>query len=152
MKKIFLMLMTLLCVTPIMAQKTLNDQADNIVGTYNGKQGDDRFRAKVVKLSDGSYRGQVVWMERDKDENGNKILDSKNPNKNLRSTPADRIILFSGLKYNSRKHCWDGTKIYDPQRGMSANMTASFTNDGRLKITGSVALISESVYWEKVKE
>ena len=103
--------MALLCAGPMVAQNVLNDKADNIVGTYSGKQGDDRFRAKIVKLSDGTYRGQVVWMERDKDAKGNKILDTKNPDKSLRSKPADQAVLFSGLKYDPKKRCWNDTKI-----------------------------------------
>lgn len=150
MKRLFLILMTLLCVTPVMAQNVLNDRADNIIGTYSGKQGDDRFRAKIVKLTDGTYCGQVVWIERDKDAKGNKILDAKNPDKSLRSKPADQTVLFSGLKYDAKKHHWCDTKIYDPQRGLKAHMTAEFTSDGRLRIKGSLMGISESVYWEKI--
>ena len=111
MKRFILLLMTLLSVNAVTAQNTLNDKADNIVGTYSGKQGDDKFKVKIVKLTDGTYRGQVIWLEHDKDAKGNKLLDSKNPDKKLRSTPADRIILFSGLKYNAKKHRWDDTKI-----------------------------------------
>lgn len=148
MKRLIVLLMALLCAGPMVAQNVLNDKADNIVGTYSGKQGDDRFRAKIVKLSDGTYRGQVVWMERDKDAKGNKILDTKNPDKSLRSKPADQAVLFSGLKYDPKKRCWNGTKIYDPQRGLKASMTAEFTADGHLRIKGSVLGISESVYWK----
>lgn len=148
-KKILSILLTLLCVSPIIAQSTLNDKADNIVGTYSGKQGDDLFKVKVVKLTDGTYRGQVIWMERDKDAKGNKILDKKNPDKSLRNRPADQTVLFSGLKYDNKKHCWNGTKIYDPQRGLKAHMTAEFTSDGRLCIKGSLLGISETVYWTK---
>lgn len=151
MKRILTLLLTLLCVSPIIAQNSLNDKADNIIGTYSGKQGDDRFKVKIVKLTDGTYRGQVIWMERDKDEKGNKILDSKNPDKSLRNRPADQIVLFSGLKYNEKKHRWNDTKIYDPQRGMKAHMTAEFAADGRLRIKGSILGISESVYWTKEK-
>ena len=61
-------------------------------------------------------------------------------------------MLFSGLKYNAKKHRWDGTKIYDPQRGMRAKMTAEFKEDGKLEISGSVLLISESVLWEKIEK
>ena len=132
------------------AQNALNGNADNIVGTYEGTQNGDRFKAKIEKLKDGTYRGQVFWMENDKDAKGNKRLDEKNPDKSLRNTPADRIVLFSGLKYDAKKKEWNDTKIYDPQRGMKAKMTASFDKDGRLKITGSVLLISESVYWKKI--
>ncbi len=151
MKRILILLLTLLCVSPIIAQNTLNDKADNIVGTYSGKQGNDRFKVKIVKLTDGTYRGQVIWIEHDKDAKGNKILDSKNPDKSLRKQPADRIVLFSGLKYNNKKRCWNDTKIYDPQRGIKANMTAEFSSDGRLRIKGSLFGISESVYWTKEK-
>jgi len=151
MKQLILILMTLLCVSPMVAQNALNDKADNIVGTYSGKQGDDYFKAKIVKLSDGTYRGQVIWLEHDRDTQGRKILDTKNPDKSLRSKPADQIILFSGLKYDAKKHRWDNTKIYDPQRGLKANMTAEFTADGNLRIKGSLMGISESVYWSKIE-
>lgn len=149
MKRLILILMALICASPMVAQSVLNDKADNIVGTYSGKQGDDRFRAKIVKLTDGTYRGQVIWMERDKDAKGNKILDTKNPDKNLRSKPADQVVLFSGLKYDSKKRCWNDTKIYDPQRGLKASMTAEFVADGRLRIKGTVLGIGESVFWNK---
>lgn len=136
---------------PAVAQNTLNNSADNIVGTYTGKQGDDRFRARIVKLTNGTYRAQVVWLEHDRDAKGNKILDTKNPDKKLRNTPADRIVLFSGLKYNASKHRWDDTKIYDPQRGIRAKLTAWFTADGRLALKGSLWGLSETVYWTKVE-
>ena len=151
MKRFILLLMTLLSVNAVTAQNTLNDKADNIVGTYSGKQGDDKFKVKIVKLTDGTYRGQVIWLEHDKDEKGNKLLDSKNPDKKLRSTPADRIILFSGLKYNAKKHRWDDTKIYDPQRGLRANLSIEFSADGKLRVKGSLMGISESVYWKKIE-
>lgn len=149
MKRLIVILMALLCASPMVAQSALNDKADNIVGTYSGKQGDDRFKVKIVKLTDGTYRGQVIWMERDKDAKGNKILDTKNPDKSLRSRPADQVVLFSGLKYDSKKRCWNDTKIYDPQRGLKASMTAEFVADGRLRIKGSVLGIGESVFWNK---
>ncbi len=148
MKRLTIVLLALLCAVPTIAQNVLNDKADNIVGTYSGKQGAERFRAKIVKLADGTYQGQVIWLEHDKDANGNKILDTKNPDKSLRSRPADRIVLFSGLKYDAKKHQWHGTKIYDPQRGLRAQMTAVFTADGRLRIRGTLLGISEDVYWQ----
>ncbi len=151
MKRFILLLLTLLSVNAVTAQNTLNDKADNIVGTYSGKQGDDKFKVKIVKLTDGTYRGQVIWLEHDKDAKGNKLLDSKNPDKKLRSTPADRIILFSGLKYNAKKHRWDDTKIYDPQRGLRANLSIEFSADGKLRVKGSLMGISESVYWKKIE-
>lgn len=135
----------------VAAQSSLNNAGDNIVGIYIGSQNGDKFKAKIVKLTNGTYRGQVVWMEKDKDANGNKRLDTKNPDKSLRNTPCDQIVLFSGLEYNAKKKRWDGTKIYDPQRGMRANLTVEFEKDGRLKLRGSILGIGETVYWTKEK-
>ena len=139
-----------LCMCPVVAQNSLNDKADNIVGTYSGQQGGDRFRAKIVKLTDGTYRGQIIWLENDRDAQGNKLTDVNNPDKSKRNTPADRIVIFSGLAYDAERHRWGGTKIYDPQRGIRANMTAEFTADGKLRIKGTVLGIGETVYWQKL--
>lgn len=153
MKRLFLMMALLWgCMGLAAAQQPLNDNGDNIVGTYSSKQGDDNFKAKIVKLEDGTYQGQVIWLEHSTDANGNKILDAKNPDKSLRNTPADEIVLFTGLKYNAKKHRWDGTKIYDPQRGIRASLTVEFTEKGQLKLRGSILGIGESVYWDKIEE
>lgn len=141
----------LVCLCPAMAQNSLNDKADNIIGEYQGKQNEDSFKVRITKLSDGTYQGQIIWLENSCDKNGNKLLDEKNPDKSLRNTPCDQIVLFTKLKFNKKKHRWDNTKIYDPQRGIKANLTAEFTENGQLKIRGSLLGIGESVYWEKIK-
>ena len=152
MKKfVILLAVTLACFGATFAQNALNNKADNIVGTYQGKQGEDLFKATITKQSDGSFKGQVIWVEHDRDVNGNKLLDEKNPDKSLRTVPCDQIVLFSGLKYNAKDQRWDDTKIYDPQRGIKAKMQAEFTKEGQLKIRGSVMGIGESVYWDKIK-
>ena len=135
-----------------MAQNALNDKAENILGTYSGKQGDDPFKAVITQQKDGTFTGQVIWIENDRDANGNKLLDVKNPDKSLRNVPCDQVVLFTGLQYNAKGKCWDGTKIYDPQRGIKAKLQAEFTDDGRLKIKGSILGIDESVYWNKIKQ
>lgn len=153
MKKVLIILIiTIFQSFQLGAQNTLNNAADNIVGTYLGTQNGDNFNVKIVKLANGTYRGQVIWMEHDTDAQGNKRLDTKNPDKSLRNTPCDRIILFSGLKYDASDKEWNGTKIYDPQRGMKAKMVARFEKDGRLSVKGSVLGIGETVYWKKIKK
>ena len=89
-------------------------------------------------------------MEHDRDSKGNKLLDSKNPDKKLRSTPCDRIVLFSGLRYDAKEREWSGTKIYDPTRGMRAKLVASWTKDGQLRLKCSVMGISKNLYWQRI--
>jgi len=69
----------------------------------------------------------------------------------LRTRPADQTELFTGLKYDAKRQRWGDTKIYDPQRGLRAKLTASFAADGRLALKGSLLGISETVYWTKEK-
>lgn len=147
---IFFSIATLLSVNTVAAQNRLNDGGDNIIGIYEAWQNKDHFKAKVVKLSDGTYRGQVIWAEVDKDKDGNKRLDKKNPNKKLRSLPLDQAVLFDGLKYDADKHEWNGTKVYDPQRGVRANMDAHFLDDGRLQIRGTFMAFSEKCIWKRL--
>lgn len=148
---LFLLLATALFLPQtLLAQNKLNDAGDNIVGVYEAWQNKDHFKAKVVKLNDGTYRGQVIWAEVDKDQDGNKRLDKKNPNKKLRSLPLDQAVLFSGLKYDADKHEWNGTKVYDPQRGVRANMDAHFLDDGRLQIRGTFMAFSEKCMWKRI--
>lgn len=150
-KTVALVLMLVAFVGVAMAQNAINDKADNIVGIYQGKQGEDLFKASITKQANGNYQGQIIWLEKDRDANGNKFLDEKNPDKSLRHVPCDQIVIFSNLKYNAKKHRWDDTKIYDPQRGIRANLHAEFTSSGQLRLRGSVMGIGESVYWDKVK-
>lgn len=147
---IFFSIAALLSVNTVAAQNRLNDGGDNIIGIYEAWQNKDHFKAKVVKLSDGTYRGQVIWAEVDKDKDGNKRLDKKNPNKKLRSLPLDQAVLFSCLKYDAEKHEWNGTKVYDPQRGVRANMDAHFLDDGRLQIRGTFMAFSEKCIWKRI--
>lgn len=62
-----------------------------------------------------------------------------------------KVVLFDGLQYNAQDKTWGGTKIYDPQRGINAKVTASFEKDGTLKLRGTVLGIGESAYWKRIK-
>ncbi|MBR1783829.1 MAG: DUF2147 domain-containing protein [Bacteroidales bacterium] len=151
MKRLLVAIASLLCfAATALAQNQFNDRADNIIGLYSGLQAGEPFRVEVSRQDDGSYRAQVVWVEHDRDAQGNKRLDVKNPDKSLRSVPYDRVVLISGLRYNSKRHRWDGARIYDPLRGIRAPATVEFTADGRLKVKGTLLGISETVFWDRV--
>lgn len=133
------------------SQTVLNDKADNILGVYLGEQKGDVFKARITKAADGTYKGQIFWMKNDRQPNGSKRLDTKNPDKSLRHVPCDQVVLFSGLKHNPQKQCWDGTKIYDPQRGFTAKMSARFIATDTLRITGTVMGLSGHFVWKKIE-
>jgi len=146
MKKILPVLCAILFSLSAAAQ---NDKADNIIGTYLAGSGDDAYKVQITKLPDGTYKGAVCWTANPYDKDGKLSLDTKNPNKALRSTPLNKIELFSGLAYDSGKQNWSGTKIYDPNRGIQVKMTAKFESPGKLVVRGTVLGIGESITWIK---
>lgn len=128
-----------------------NDKADNIIGKYFSTQGKDSYKVEVTKQSDGTYKGTIYWLSNPYEKDGSISLDRKNPDKSLRNTPMDKVVLFSGLSYDSAKKQWSGAKIYDPQRGISVKMTARFENADTLIIRGTVLGIGESISWKREK-
>lgn len=149
---IFALLLFTLVSIGAAAQSSLNAKPDNIVGIYQGVQEGYKFKTRISRLTNGTYRAQVIWMEHDRDEQGHKLLDEKNPNKDLRTTPADCIVLIDGLRYDEKKHYWADAKIYDPLRGIKANVRCWFDEQGKLRVRGSLLGISETVVWTRIKE
>ena len=63
----------------------------------------------------------------------------------------DKVVIFTGLKYDAEKQHWTGAKIYDPGRGIRVKMTAKLEGPGKLVVRGTVLGIGESVTWIKEK-
>ena len=146
MKRIILTLAAAFAALSLFAQ---NNKADNIVGIYNAGAGKDAYKVKIEKMPDASYKASICWLADPYDADGKISTDTKNPDKSLRSTPMDKVVLISGLKYNSEKQRWDGAKIYDPQRGIKVNVTLSFENSKKLNVRGTVMGIGETVTWTR---
>ena len=144
MKKFFLSVFAAVLSLTLFAQ---NESADNIIGTYSCGTGKDAYKVKITKLSDGTYKGAVCWVANPLDKDGKPALDSKNPDKNIRNTPIDKVVLFSGLQYDAKKQNWGGTKIYDPNRGIRVKVTIAFDNPKILKVRGTVLGIGETAVW-----
>ena len=138
---------------PLLFAWTLSaqDAADAIIGNYKSIQNGYEFKARISKKTDGTYIAKVYWIKDAIDPaTGEKRKDVKNPNKALRDTPCDRIVLMDGLRYNAEKNQWGETKVYDPLRGIRAHVVVRFMPDGRLAVKGSLLGISETVYWTRV--
>lgn len=135
-----------------LAQNDLNDRAENITGIYRVSHEGENTKVAVTMETDGTFTAQVIWVENRLDKRGNVRLDDKNPDKSLRYKECDQIILFKGLRYDAQKKKWSGTKIYDPTRGIRANVSCEFAEDGNLKVKGTLLVISQSMIWEKTEE
>lgn len=151
MKRLFTLFVALMATTCLFAQNTLNDKADSVIGDYESIQNGDGYKTHLTKNADGTYKAQIFWVSNPYDKKGNRKLDPKNPDKSLRNTPCDQIVLFDGLKYDAAKKQWGDTKIYDPQRGLKAKLTAVFNEKGQLLISGKVGPFGETSTWTRIK-
>ena len=152
MKRLTLVLLSFLaCLFSLSAQDRLNSEADSILGEYEVRHQGEYTKVRVTKDTDGTYKAQVYWVENRLDEDGNVRVDEKNPDKSLRHVECDKIILFSGLKYNKEKSRWDGAKVYDPTRGLRANVVCEFMEDGTFRVKGFLLGFSQSIYWKPIR-
>lgn len=149
------LIMTLFCAIamtlPTFAQSTLNSKADNIVGEYLTDRGGSKSKVRVTKAADGTYTAQIFWVENPNDANGKKRKDVKNPDKKLRNTDIDKVMIVKGLKYLKSDKQWGDAKIYDPSKGIRVNVTAEFESEKKLKLRGTVFGIGTTIYWQKIK-
>lgn len=134
------------------AQSSLNNNPDAIVGKYSTNRGGMDAKVKVTKNSNGTYNAQIYWVKNPYDEKGNPLTDVKNPNKELRNTPCNKVYIFKGMKYNPSKKCWDGAKIYDPTYGLNANGSIKFLDNGKLQLKGTLMGISQTNDWTPIKD
>ena len=131
------------------AQASRNNSADGIIGHYFIDHNGEQSKVKAYKEADGTYTFQNYWSRNMYDKDGNIYKDTKNPDKSLRDTPCNEMKIMWNLVYNAEKKVWKG-KIYDPTRGLRADATVKFTDDGRLSVKGSVLGIGMTVYWKPI--
>ncbi len=152
MKKLFVTLFcAIIMALPTFAQNTLNTKADNIIGEYLTDRGGSKSKVRVTKAADGTYTAQLFWVENPNDANGKKRKDVKNPDKKLRNTNIDKVVIIKGLKYIKEDKMWGETKIYDPSKGIRVNVTAEFVSANKLKLRGTVFGVGTTIYWQKLK-
>ena len=151
MKRLTLVFLSFLAWMFVMsAQNPLNFEADAILGEYEVIHQGENTKVRITKDTDGTYRAQVFWVENRLDRNGNVRLDEKNPDKTLRHVECDKIVLISGMRYDEQKQKWTDAKVYDPTRGIRANVSCEFQEDGSLRVKGSLFGFSQSIFWKKL--
>jgi len=151
MKRFFIVMVCAIMAIMAVSAHELNNNADNIIGEYLTDRGGSKSKVKVYKNANGTYTAQVYWVEHPNDANGVKRKDVKNPDKSLRNTDIDKVVLVNGLQYKAKDKKWGGAKIYDPTKGIRVNASAEFTDEHTLKLRGTILGIGATLYWKKIK-
>ncbi len=140
-----------LCIPALFYAAPAGNDPDRITGLYSAEYEGEKSRISIYRNDGGTYSAQVVWVSNRYDASGKVRTDEKNPDKAKRDTPCDEIVIIERMSYDSRKNSWGNARVYDPLRGIKANVTCSFEPDGRLKVRGSLMGIGMSVYWTRLE-
>lgn len=151
MKKFIVALISAVAFSLPAVSQSLNNNPDDILGEYLTDRGGSKSKVRVTKDANGTYSAQIFWVENPLDKNGNKRKDVKNPDKKLRNTDIDKVVIVTGLKYDKEEKEWNGAKIYDPSKGFRVNVEAEFIEPNKLKLFGNVWGIGTTIYWQKIK-
>ena len=127
------------------------DVADKIVGVYKVEEEGNQSKVRFTKCDDGTYQGQIIWLEHPNHPDGTRKMDMKNPDPELRKVPSDQIVVVKGISYDAKKNAWNGGKVYKPTNGKTYNVECSFDDATTLRVKGSLGPFSLSRYWKKVE-
>ena len=104
--------------------------AQDVIGKWKL---DDGTAIVEVYKEGNAYNGKIVWLEKPTEADGSAVVDSNNPDKNLRSRKLMGLNMLSGLTKNGSEYT--GGKIYDPGNGKTYNCS--------MKVEGNVLTINE---------
>lgn len=128
--------------------------ADRILGVYKvvGETTGELSHVRIYRNGD-KYYGRIIWLEHPNNADGTKRLDTMNPNPELRTLPADEILILDGLHYDAKKEQWTGGTIYNPVDGKVYDVMAEFENDKVLRVRGYVGslMFGKTYLWDRLE-
>ena len=122
--------------------------AQDVIGKWKL---DDGTAIVEVYKEGNAYNGKIVWLEKPTEADGSAVVDSNNPDKNLRSRKLMGLNMLSGLTKNGSEYT--GGKIYDPGNRKTYNCSMKVEGDV-LKVRGSLdkkGLLGRTMDWFRVK-
>jgi len=85
-----------------------------------------------------AFKAKIVWFHDDDDTITpvEQRLDTKNPDKNLRTRKIVGADVLSGLIYNPKQNKWVNGRIYDSSSGRTWDATVWLTDQNTLRVRG----------------
>jgi len=133
----------------ITASSTLFAQnAQDILGIWLNEERDAQI--EVFKEKD-HYFGKIVWLEKAKDENGEWMLDVKNPEEKLKSRKKLGMTVMQNLVWDVKEKEWNDGKIYDAREGDTYSLYAKTDGKDTLNLRGYIgfALFGKTTSWTR---
>ncbi|NLR94237.1 MULTISPECIES: DUF2147 domain-containing protein [Flammeovirga] len=95
--------------------------------------------------------GKIVWMLRDKEEDGGPRIDKLNPDASKREVLLENMNILTGFKYKG-KGTWEDGEVYDPDSGKTYSGSITSAGPNVLKMRGYVGikLFGRTEVWKRV--
>ncbi len=121
---------------------------DDIIGTWFNTEKSSKIR--IYKCGEGGnkYCGKIVWLEKDKEDDGGPRVDKNNPDKKKQKNLMMNMVILSLFEYDKGDKEWSGGTIYDPKNGKT--YSCNIKRVGKtLKVRGymGVSLIGRTADW-----
>ncbi len=115
--------------------------ADKILGIYFVEKKDAKVKFYKKK---GKYYAKTIWLKK-----GTSRIDTKNPNKKLRTRKIIGTTFIYGLEYKNNK--WGNGKIYSPREGVHVKGAFELLPNGDLLLKARYLFISQERTWQRIK-
>ncbi|BDD09617.1 hypothetical protein FUAX_20490 [Fulvitalea axinellae] len=123
---------------------------DPLIGVWYNQDKDAKI--EIYKCGE-KFCGKIVWLKNPKDDAGKEKLDTKNPDKDLRSKPIMGINLLKGFTAEGDGE-YEGGTIYNPKEGKTYSCELKLKKAGKqLKVRGyiGISLIGKTQYWDRAE-
>jgi uncharacterized protein (DUF2147 family) len=143
MKKTFLLPLFSFCTSFLFAQNP-----SDILGIWLNEEGDAQIE---VFKEENKFFGKIVWLEKAKDENGEWMLDIKNPDEKLKSRRKLGMTVMHNLVWDSKDKEWNEGKIYDAREGDTYSLYAKTEGIDVLNLRGYIgfSLFGKTTSWSR---
>lgn len=127
---------------------TFAQMPDAIIGIWLNEEKDAQIE---VYKKDKLFFGKIVWLKNAKDENGNWVLDTKNPDVSLRNRKKMGLTILHNLKWDSDKNEWNDGEIYDSREGDTYSLFARLDSKNELNLRGYIgfSLFGKTTTWTR---
>lgn len=143
MRKTILLSIFILSANILFAQNS-----GDILGVWLNEEADAQI--EVFKEQD-KYFGKIVWLKIAKHENGDWMLDIKNPDEKLRSRKKLGMTVMQNLVWDSKDKEWNDGKIYDAREGDTYSLYAKTEGMDILNLRGYIgfSLFGKTTSWTR---
>jgi uncharacterized protein (DUF2147 family) len=142
-------LLALLILAALVPAQSVGAESPTPVGVWMHASG--RLEVAIAPCGD-RLCGWIVWFKWPNDDEGQPLIDLKNPDPALRTRPLLGLAILYGLR-PAGDGTWEGGRIYNPDDGRDYQAIMSIEADGNLRVRAYVLLpiFGETLIWTRVR-